>query len=35
VTVRGHTLSGQPATGAGSFGADFVYVPLTGKAPSK
>jgi hypothetical protein len=35
VTVRGHTLSGQPATGAGTFNTDFVYVPLTGKAASK
>ncbi len=36
VTVRGHTLSGQPATGAGTFNTDFVYVPLTtGKAHSK
>jgi len=35
VTVRGHTLSGQPVSGSGTFNADFFYAPLARKASSK
>ena len=35
VTVRGHTLSGQPVSGTGSFNADFYYAALAARQSSK
>jgi hypothetical protein len=32
VTLNGHTLSGQPVRGSGTFDMTFVFIPLTAKA---